>query len=45
VESVTVEEIQRVANTYLLQSSRTVGHYLAEGRDVGVGDGDQEESA
>jgi zinc protease len=45
VESVTAEEIQRVANTYLRQSSRTVGHYLAEGRSVQVDDGDQEESA
>ncbi len=45
VESVTVEEIQRVANTYLVQSNRTVGHYQAEGRGVQVDDGNQEESA
>jgi zinc protease len=32
LESVTVEEIQRVANAYLSRSNRTVGHYLAEGR-------------
>ena len=45
VESVTVEEVQQVANTYLRQSNRTVGHYLAEGHGVQVDAGDQEESA
>jgi zinc protease len=44
LEAVTVEEIQRVANTYLRQSNRTVGHYLAEGRR-GRTVVDEEESA
>ncbi len=45
LEAVTVEEIQRVANSYLLQSNRTVGHYLAQAQGAPVTSADQEESA
>jgi zinc protease len=45
LEAVTVEDIQRVANAYLRQSNRTVGHYLTQGRDAGATVTVQEESA
>lgn len=45
LEAVTVEEVQRVANTYLLRANRTVGHYLAQGQAAQTTGADQEERA
>jgi len=44
LEAVTVEEIQRVANRYLSQRNRTVGHYLGQGRGAESAAAGQEES-
>jgi zinc protease len=35
IEAVTVQDIQRVAQSHLRRSNRTVGHYLAQGGGKG----------